>query len=593
MVNNGGSKCSMDNRTNLIIARIQDYSSNYIISAETCERFLRAASLLPENEFLGLQIETTPVFSCSAFSSKGSKVTAEDIDWIFRRTAKTVPASSELMEDLHKENRRVYMLRSVEGSPRDVDVSEPGVYEIEDEFGCRCSIDGWIRYMFLKIGTAGGVIRFIAGGTKEKKGHGRGRIFISLPAEMELWRQATISSAFPHLVADELQEESDEMEYLPDKFFLGCMGEILTLLMREYYDAGPAAGSGPDDDINNDDIKSEEEPLDEYDFDSDTEEDYHIYSDTEEDCHPDSDTEREKNEFRGLSEDPALPQTSYMERLDALVGLREVKEQIKRIAAFAKMKQDMLNSGNAEISVALNMGFVGNPGTAKTTVARIAAGIFHEIGLLPSNELVEVGRSDLVGKYIGHTAAKVKEVFQRAIGKVLFIDEAYALVDERNGSFADEAINTIVLEMENLRRETIVIFAGYPDEMEKFFSRNPGLRSRVPFIINFSDYSVEEMEEISELEAKRQGFSISADAYGKISVLCAEAVRNPDSGNGRFCRNLIENAILSYADRNYGDSVACADKDYILAAGDFTSSPAVSYAPKKSPIGFWSGMETS
>ena len=160
----------------------------------------------------------------------------------------------------------------------------------------------------------------------------------------------------------------------------------------------------------------------------------------------------------------------------------------------------------------LNMEFIGNPGTAKTTVARITAGILHEIGLLPTSELVEVGRADLVAKYTGQTADKVKEVFQKAKGKLLFIDEAYALTDCWENSYGDEAISTIVQEMENNREDTVVIFAGYPDKMNEFFSRNPGLRSRVPFTIRFSDYSAEEMAQIVEAEAKKRGFSLMPEA---------------------------------------------------------------------------------
>lgn len=259
------------------------------------------------------------------------------------------------------------------------------------------------------------------------------------------------------------------------------------------------------------------------------------------------------------------------------------------IAAFAKMKKDMLENGNADVSVALNMGFVGNSGTAKTTVARIVAEIFHEIGLLPDSELIEVGRADLVAEYIGHTAKRVKEVFERAKGKVLFIDEAYSLVDDRSGSFRDEAINTIIQEMESNRDKTIVIFAGYPAEMESFFSRNPGLRSRVPYIVGFSDYSAEDMVKITELEAKRLGFLISTEAYEKVTAICSEAVLHPDWGNGRFCRNLIEKAILSYASRNYGDNDGKdnggKNNDWILIAKDFPSAIGGNDT-KKVPIDF-------
>ena len=133
----------------------------------------------------------------------------------------------------------------------------------------------------------------------------------------------------------------------------------------------------------------------------------------------------------------------YSMMLGELIGLREVKEQVRKITAYAKMKQDFSRMGKRSVPVVLNMEFVGNPGTAKTTVARILAGIFYESGLLSDAQIVEVGRADLVAKYLGHTAEKVRSVFQKARGKVLFIDEAYSLVEDRDGAFGDEAINTI------------------------------------------------------------------------------------------------------------------------------------------------------
>ena len=278
---------------------------------------------------------------------------------------------------------------------------------------------------------------------------------------------------------------------------------------------------------------------------------------------------------------------SAMEQLDELIGLEEVKEQVRKIAAFARMKQDVKATGR-ELSMALGMEFVGNPGTAKTTVARIIAGIFGEIGLLPGKEVMEVGRSDLVAKYVGQTAIKVKDVFEKAEGKVLFIDEAYSLVESTEGEFGDEAINTLVQEMENHREDTIVILAGYPDKMEGLFKRNPGLRSRVPFQLHFRDYAAEEMLQIAEMEAKRRGFVISEAARKQILTVCEGAAGVSECGNGRFCRTLVENAILNYADRIYGRDLKTTEIncDFVLTEADFTAPFTGILDTARRPIGF-------
>ena len=297
----------------------------------------------------------------------------------------------------------------------------------------------------------------------------------------------------------------------------------------------------------------------------------------------------------GLSLQGEQQPPSSSQMLAQLIGLKDVKEQVRKIAAFARMKKDMETLGRTSVPVALNMEFVGNPGTAKTTVARILAGIFQEIGILSSSQIVEAGRADLVAGYIGQTAINVKSVFKRARGKLLFIDEAYSLASDSQRDFGYEAINTIVQEMENSRGDTVVVFAGYPEEMENFFSMNPGLRSRVPFRISFPDYSTDEMAQIVTLEAQKRGFSLCPRALEKAVSLCGEAKHRSDAGNGRFCRNLVENAILGYALRVYGEGTEAADgaeKDFILAEEDFSlpdnmqAIPERQEAKKTAPIGF-------
>ena len=297
----------------------------------------------------------------------------------------------------------------------------------------------------------------------------------------------------------------------------------------------------------------------------------------------------------GLSLQGEQQPPSSSQMLAQLIGLKDVKEQVRKIAAFARMKKDMETLGRTSVPVALNMEFVGNPGTAKTTVARILAGIFKEIGILSSSQIVETGRADLVAGYIGQTAINVKSVFKRARGKLLFIDEAYSLASDSQRDFGYEAVNTIVQEMENSRSDTVVVFAGYPEEMENFFSMNPGLRSRVPFRISFPDYSTDEMAQIVTLEAQKRGFSLCPRALEKAVSLCGEAKQRSDAGNGRFCRNLVENAILGYALRVYGEGTEAADgavKDFTLVEEDFSlpdNMQAIQEkqeAKKSAPIGF-------
>lgn len=267
--------------------------------------------------------------------------------------------------------------------------------------------------------------------------------------------------------------------------------------------------------------------------------------------------------------DDIVDKRNYMDELQALVGISNAKDQVKKILAFAKMRKAMEENGEHLEPITMNMEFVGNPGTAKTTVARIVAGLLKEIGIITTGKFIEVGRADLVAKYVGQTAPMVQNVFQRAKGGVLFIDEAYSLLEEGRGGFGDEAINMIVQEMENNRKDTIVIFAGYPDEMDEFFLRNQGLRSRVPFRVNFEDYNVEEMLDICKLEAFKKGFLTDDMADKKIMEICEKSIENKNNGNGRFCRNLIETGVLNFAFRNYGDLDVNEKIEYILRKEDF------------------------
>ncbi len=243
---------------------------------------------------------------------------------------------------------------------------------------------------------------------------------------------------------------------------------------------------------------------------------------------------------------PEKDEPSAAEKLEKLIGLSNTKAKIREIMAYACMQKRMKALGKKANNLCFNMVFTGNPGTAKTTVARLVAGILYEEGIIKTGKFMEVGRSDLVAVYIGQTAVKIKKVFKDIKGGVLFVDEAYSLCDGNYNGYGDEALATIVQEMEN-NRDTVVIFAGYPREMEELLNQNPGLRSRFPINLSFDDYSADELTAITEIEAERMGFSIEPDAMEKIEIICASAMKSRGFGNGRFCRVLAESAEMKHA----------------------------------------------
>lgn len=240
---------------------------------------------------------------------------------------------------------------------------------------------------------------------------------------------------------------------------------------------------------------------------------------------------------------------SAYDDLQEMIGLTDAKSVIKKALNYYKLQRVYKDKGIKQDRPAMHMVFTGNPGTAKTTVARLFARIMKENGLLSKGQLVEVGRGDLVAKYVGWTAKTVQEKFRAAMGGVLFIDEAYSLVEDRGGSFGDEAINTIVQEMENHREDVVVIFAGYPNEMEKFLDKNPGLRSRIAFHVPFADYDTAELCDIARLIGKSKGVTLTEGAVEKLSDVFDEARKQSDFGNGRYVRNILELSKMNQAAR--------------------------------------------
>lgn len=244
--------------------------------------------------------------------------------------------------------------------------------------------------------------------------------------------------------------------------------------------------------------------------------------------------------------------TPYQE-LQKMVGLSDVKCVTDEILATAKMNKLRKCMGLEYQNAAMHMLFSGNPGTAKTTVARLIAEILKDEEVLKNGHIVECGRQDLVGKYVGWTAKTVEEKFRAARGGILFIDEAYSLVDGNN-SYGAEAVNTIVQMMENYRDEVIVIFAGYPDKMKEFLDQNEGLRSRIAFHLNFPDYNASELLEIMELMLDKKGYALdSEEVKTKCLKIFEKGSENPNFGNGRFVRNVLEQAIMRQANRIFRD----------------------------------------
>lgn len=242
-------------------------------------------------------------------------------------------------------------------------------------------------------------------------------------------------------------------------------------------------------------------------------------------------------------------QSDAYKELSEMIGLVGAKKAIDDVINFFKLQKEYRLRGLNFNRPSMHMVFTGNPGTAKTSVARLIARILKDNGVLSIGNLIEVGRAELVGKYVGQTAPLVKEAFARAKGSILFIDEAYSLVEQWEGSYGDEAINAIVQEMENHRDETIVIFAGYKNEMQAFLKRNPGLNSRIAFHVPFEDYSSAELLDITRLIAKNTGFAIEETANEKLTKIFDDVKSDESFGNGRFARNLLEKAKMRQAER--------------------------------------------
>lgn len=236
--------------------------------------------------------------------------------------------------------------------------------------------------------------------------------------------------------------------------------------------------------------------------------------------------------------------------LNELIGLATVKQEIEQLRNFVKIQQLRAQKGLKNSNVSYHCVFTGNPGTGKTTVARIVASIYKQLGVLKKGHLIETDRAGLVGEYVGHTAVKTNKKIDEALDGVLFIDEAYSLVGEGT-DFGKEAIATLLKRMEDDRERLVVILAGYTDEMKQFIATNPGLQSRFNRYIDFPDYSADELMQIFEFNLQKYEYTITPTASDAMKQYFEYAVIHKDKsfGNARFVRNIFEKTIELQANR--------------------------------------------
>src|ERR1700759_952520 len=294
-------------------------------------------------------------------------------------------------------------------------------------------------------------------------------------------------------------------------------------------------------------------------------------------------TDHSETHFDLRKEAEAAGITGTLQQLEQeLIGLKPVKNRVRQIASLLLIERIRQRAGLAAAPPTLHMSFTGNPGTGKTTVALRMAKILHGLGFVRRGQVISVTRDDLVGQYIGHTAPKTKEILKKAMGGVLFIDEAYYLHPPDNErDYGQEAIEILLQVMESQREDLVVILAGYGDRMDKFFGSNPGFRSRIAHHIDFPDYADDELLAIAELMLHDMNYNFSPDARQAFVRYIALRKTQPLFSNARSIRNALDRMRLRQANRLVADldRVLTADDIMSLEASDVLASRVFAYDP--------------